>query len=155
MQCFIDYFFAILLLLAIWWFLWMLTVMKGAGKRVRNNGYCRHKLQARFQQQMLKGSSHLLEKISHVVQNQRNRGYKPVAEQIQNLWLFRQVVYTSSVPTRFLPLTVSVIVRVRGKLVRLELEVNCQSQRQLVRIAICQCQRWDFVSVRDKFVQQL
>ena len=32
---------------------------------------------------------------------------------------------TSSVPTRFLPLTVSVIVRVRGKLVRLELEVTC------------------------------
>ena len=31
----------------------------------------------------------------------------------------------SSVPTRFLPLTVSVIVRVRGKLVRLELEVTC------------------------------
>ena len=31
---------------------------------------------------------------------------------------------TSSVPTRFLPLTVSVIVRVRGKLVRLELEVT-------------------------------
>ena len=32
MQCFIDYFFAILLLLSIWWFLWMLIVMKGAGK---------------------------------------------------------------------------------------------------------------------------
>ena len=32
MQCFIDYFFAILLLLSIWWFLWMLTVMKRAGK---------------------------------------------------------------------------------------------------------------------------
>ena len=31
----------------------------------------------------------------------------------------------STVPTRFLPLTVSVIVRVRGKLVRLELEVTC------------------------------
>ena len=31
----------------------------------------------------------------------------------------------SSVPTRFLPLTVSVIVRVRGKLVRLELEETC------------------------------
>ena len=31
----------------------------------------------------------------------------------------------SSVPTRFLPLTVSVIVRARGKLVRLELEVTC------------------------------
>ena len=31
----------------------------------------------------------------------------------------------SSVPTRFLPLTVSVIVRVTGKLVRLELEETC------------------------------
>ena len=31
----------------------------------------------------------------------------------------------STVPTRVLPLTVSVIVRVRGKLVRLELEVSC------------------------------
>ena len=31
----------------------------------------------------------------------------------------------SSVPTRFLPLTVSVIVRVRWKLVRLELEETC------------------------------
>ena len=34
-------------------------------------------------------------------------------------------VLFSSFPTRFLPLTVSVIVRVRGKLVRLELEVTC------------------------------
>ena len=34
-------------------------------------------------------------------------------------------IYLSTVPTRFLPLTVSVIVRVRGKLVRLELEVTC------------------------------
>ena len=38
---------------------------------------------------------------------------------INNEW------YNSSVPTRFLLLTVSVIVRVRGKLVRLELEVTC------------------------------
>ena len=34
---------------------------------------------------------------------------------------------TSSFPTRFLPLTVSVIVRVRGNLVRLELEETCWS----------------------------
>ena len=34
-------------------------------------------------------------------------------------------VVNSSFPTRFLPLTVSVIVRVRGKLVRLELEETC------------------------------
>ena len=33
--------------------------------------------------------------------------------------------HLSTVPTRFLPLTVSVIVRVRGKLVRLELEETC------------------------------
>ena len=39
--------------------------------------------------------------------------------------VFLYSIQLSSVPTRFLPLTVSVIVRVRGELVRLELEETC------------------------------
>ena len=50
----------------------------------------------------------------------------------------------STVSTRFLPLTVSVIVRVRGKLVRFESEVPVRVRANLLEL--------QFVNVRDQFV---